>query len=538
MKFGKTLQLEASMKWNTKWNDYYVEYKVLKKFIKENETQNTLHNEEFINTFVKLWKTELKKVDAFTKRTGSILLEKYSVDERDHEKMMQCATQVQRLAKFSEINFMALEKILKKARKKKGDGLILDALIINRLEPSKQSQSDLIEKIQKTLEDSFKTPLTITYEKDIPIEYIAEEVPTVNKINLASLPPGKITRLKLAMHDDEFSEPINVPVIICKGRFDGPVLGITSALHGNELNGIPLIFRLLRQLDEEQMIGTLVAIPVLNPPGFRRRQREFHDGQDLNRLFPGKPKGNCGQSFAHAIMTKIVPLFDYHIDLHTASFGRVNSLYVRADMNSPLSYTMAIMQQAQIIVHNTAPDGSLRSAVMDQGVPSITVEIGNPLQFHDKFISTTLTGVENIMIWLGMISDPEDNHHSEESRTKEANSDDTTKDANVDDKAKPHSLNSQHTRLLEFSKSTVICARSKWLFSEYGGILRVLPKVNTWVQQDEAIAFVQNIFGDIIHTYYAPVDAIVVGKSTNPICSTGDRIVHLGFVEETFPKKS
>ena len=167
-----------------------------------------------------------------------------------------------------------------------------------------------------------------------------------------------------------------------QGAFEGPILGITSALHGNELNGIPLIFRLIRELDIGVLQGTVVAVPVVNGPGFLRHSRYFHDGQDLNRLFPGNPKGNCGQQYVYQFLEKIVKKFDYNVDLHTASFGRINSLYVRADMNNRVTNNMAMLQEAQIIVHNTAPDGSMRSAAMKLGIPSITVEIGDPSRIH------------------------------------------------------------------------------------------------------------------------------------------------------------
>ena len=101
------------------------------------------------------------------------------------------------------------------------------------------------------------------------------------------------------------------------------------------------------------MYGTLVAVPVLNPPGYRRRQRGFSDGADLNRLFPGKPDGNCGQVFVHNVMHKLIRHFEDHIDLHTASFGRINLLYVRANMLNALTHTMAMLQHPQIIVHTT-----------------------------------------------------------------------------------------------------------------------------------------------------------------------------------------
>lgn len=73
-------------------------------------------------------------------------------------------------------------------------------------------------------------------------------------------------------------------------------------------------------------------MPCVNVWGFLKFQREFADGRDLNRQFPGKEDGYASQVFTYHLMNKIISQFNYMVDLHTASFGRINSYYVRADM--------------------------------------------------------------------------------------------------------------------------------------------------------------------------------------------------------------
>ena len=103
-----------------------------------------------------------------------------------------------------------------------------------------------------------------------------------------------------------------------------------------------------------------MAVPCVNVPGYLNFQREFSDGKDLNRLFPGQEFGTASQVYAYQLMAKIVNHFDYLIDLHTASFGRVNSYYVRSDMNDPVSAALAKLQQPQIILHNSGQDGKVK----------------------------------------------------------------------------------------------------------------------------------------------------------------------------------
>jgi len=133
---------------------------------------------------------------------------------------------------------------------------------------------------------------------------------------------------------------------------------------------------------------------------------------------------------------------------------------------------------------------------MELGIAAITVEIGNPGVFQKRFVKNALIGVTNIISSLRMISDD-------------------------------HSLPEYQP---------VICDRSYWIFTTKGGILHVLPEVNTWVRKGELIATIHSIFGQLIQSYHAPEDSIVIGKEIDPVASSGARIVHLGILTGSFAK--
>ena len=173
-------------------------------------------------------------------------------------------------------------------------------------------------------------------------------------------------------------------------------------------------------------------------------------------------------------------------------------LYVRADMNDPMASRLAKLQNPQIVVHNTGPDGSLRGAAVALGKPAITIEIGNPQVLQASYIDKAYSGVLNTMGHLKMIA----------------------------------------IEALPLERPPVVCARSYWLFTETGGVLYVFPSVATWVRKGDVIAEIHSVFGDVVDRIIAPQDAIVVGKSTNPVAETGDRIIHLGVVEPSFPVKA
>lgn len=610
MKFGKTIRLEQNLSWNAKWIDLFLEYKELKQLL--NAHIDSFGRFKMVNDFMEefkpRWKREVLKIDGHLKRQVQQIRTKIKADaarlqeaglEPDHELQLKWVLTLKRLARYNEINHEGQNKLLKKVLKHLEDDSPPEIIaflekLSERVVQSRIKHGETLDALHKEIDDLMGSNEKIQYDESEAVERlneleVDEPVPLLSELALESLPPGQITRLKLALVPNELGDYITIHVTVAKGRFAGPVLGITSALHGNELNGIPLIFRLFREIDVDTMKGTVVSIPVLNPPGYQRRQRGFHDGQDLNRLFPGKAEGNCGQTYVHHVLEKIIKKFDYHIDMHTASFGRKNSLYVRADMRHPVSHEMALLQHPQIIVHNTAPDGSLRSAAMALGIPSITVEIGDPLVFHNTFVSSALYGVENVMRWLDIQSfgDEEDESPAGDDEEEEMVLDEKYlgEELTLDASSPPPPLAPLGTRsgesdfelkkrssvdsFMELAKGssppplspltkppsphkrrsmvrrgsvnplhtkTTICARSKWIYSPAGGVLRVRPEVNSWVTQGEIVAIVQNLFGDVVYTLKAPADAIVVGKSTNPICAAGDRIIHLGYVEDELPK--
>ncbi|RMG23505.1 MAG: peptidase M14 [Bacteroidetes bacterium] len=315
---------------------------------------------------------------------------------------------------------------------------------------------------------------------------------SIRRLELESIPAGHIMRYWMTLAANGLGQAIRVPVMVAKGLHQGPVLGLTAAVHGNELNGLPVIQRLFQQIDIQQLNGTIVGVPVVNVPAFLGGTRAFNDGVDLNHIMPGKANGNNSQVYAHRIVDRIIRKLDYLLDLHTASFGRINAYYIRADMDDPVTAQMALLQQADIIVHNPPHDGTLRGAAEELGIHAITLEVGDPNTFQKGMIRSSLTGVHNLLIHLGMTQGEIDTPQTQ----------------------------------------TVLCQNSYWLYTDKGGVLEVFPNVIQKVKKGDYIANVRNIFGDIIQKYFAPEDGIVIGKSVNPVNQTGSRILHLGLVKE------
>lgn len=313
-------------------------------------------------------------------------------------------------------------------------------------------------------------------------------LPIVLKFDLEETPPGTIAHYWLRLGSDGMGNPMLVPLMVARGQEKGPVLGLTAAVHGDELNGISVIQRLFADLDVSELKGTVVAIPVVNIPGFNRQQRFFADGSDINHLMPGKIDGNASQVYAYRLVNRFLSSVNYLLDLHTASRGRVNSYYVRADMSQEITRKLALLQNPQLIVHNPPNDGTFRGTADEMDIPAITLEVGNPGVYQKKLIRSGLVGVHNVLSHLGMTED----------------------------------------EVLEVQTPTIICKKSFWLYTETGGLLQVHVDLLQRVKKGEIIASLRNVFGDLTQEYFAPEDGVVIGKSTSPVNMSGGRILHLG----------
>ena len=335
----------------------------------------------------------------------------------------------------------------------------------------------------------------------IPFISMAQaNVEWIEELEIEKIEPQTKKTYWLKMIENGMSQPINVPVIVVKGKNEHPILCLTAAIHGNELNGIKVIQEVVNGIDLNTFNGTLVAIPGLNAISIPQHQRKYMDQEDLNRNFPGKENGNRSQQYVWQINKKILSKIDYLVDLHTASFGRVNTLYVRAALEDEKMAKMAELQDANIILNSngqpstanqTSSTRTMRAEAMLKGIPAITIEYGNPQVFQPEMIARGKRGIENLMSWLNM--------NGEE---------------------------------VEPVPSPMVCKKSYWIYVEEGGYLEIKVELNQKLNKGDLIAVMRNPFGDILNHYYCPEDGIVIGKSSNPINMNGGRIIHLGILDE------
>lgn len=312
--------------------------------------------------------------------------------------------------------------------------------------------------------------------------------PAFDEISIENFPENSVNYFWLNLTYDGLGQPVQLPIMLARGIKAGKTIGLTAAVHGNELNGISVIQRVFNGLDTSKLTGTIIGIPVVNIPAFEAGIRFFTDGADINRIMPGRLGGNVSEVYAHLFVEKALKKFDYLLDLHTASFGRVNSFYIRSNTNQELTKKLTELQHAEIVVNTPPSDGTLRGVAEDLGISSITIEVGNPNTFQRKIIKSGLEGIHNVLSYL---------------------------------KFYPYEI-------IENKDKTIVCKKSYWIYTDAGGLLTVHVDLVQKIEKGELIATLKDVFGNVVKKYHAPESGVIIGKSISPVNHTGGRIVHLG----------
>lgn len=310
---------------------------------------------------------------------------------------------------------------------------------------------------------------------------------SIDNWNGQEIPAGESRDVKLAVSESYSSMTVKIPLHIRRAVEDGPVVFVTAALHGDEINGTGAIRELIQDADFQLQRGTLVLVPVLNILGFDRHTRYLPDRRDLNRSFPGGAEGSLASRMAHAIFEEIVSRCDYGIDLHTASVRRTNYPNVRGDLTDPEVRRLAKVFGTEIVVNGKGPKGAFRREACVAGCPTIILEGGEVWKVEPGIVATSLRGIKNVLGKLEMIDQ------------------------------KPTAPLFQ-----------IVVEKTKWIRAERGGFLQFHIKPGDLVEKDQPLATNTTLLGREHSMLHAPFDSIVIGMTTLPATSPGEPVCHLG----------
>lgn len=300
--------------------------------------------------------------------------------------------------------------------------------------------------------------------------------------------PGTRKSVELPIPDFYTHASASMPVHVIHGNKPGPCLLVCAAIHGDEINGVEIIRRLLKHKTVNNLKGTLIAIPIVNVFGFVSQSRYLPDRRDLNRSFPGSKKGSMASRLANILMEEIVEKCTHIIDLHTGAVARDNLPQIRAYLkDNKETEDLARAFGVPVVIHTELRDGSLREAARDRNIPVLLYEAGEALRFDEVAIRAGLRGILGVMSHLDM---------RPKARKKK-------------------------------NYSTVISSDTQWIRAPESGILRSIVPLGTSVKEGDLLAYINDPLGEIETKVTSSVFGIVIGKTNLPLAHEGDAIFHI-----------
>jgi len=313
-----------------------------------------------------------------------------------------------------------------------------------------------------------------------------------NTIEIAkeTVAPGQLRRFELPVSRLATQTLVSLPVTIVNGVESGPILWLSAAIHGDELNGVEIIAQILGRVDPKKLRGTIIAVSIVNVFGFIEQSRYLPDRRDLNRSFPGSKNGSLASQLANLFMGEIVDRSTHGIDLHTAAVHRINLPQIRANLEDETTYLCAKAFGAPLMMHSTTRDGSLRQAATKKGIPVLLYEAGEALRFDPLAIKVGVSGILGVMSHLEMYQDELAPTIGESLRAK----------------------------------------KSIWIRASCGGIFHLSVNLGDKVAKKQELGFITNAFGERRIPIRTKVAGIVISHIQNPLVNQGDAIINVAII--------
>ncbi|MGB3510283.1 MAG: succinylglutamate desuccinylase/aspartoacylase family protein [Microcoleaceae cyanobacterium] len=313
------------------------------------------------------------------------------------------------------------------------------------------------------------------------------------------IPPAERKRIEIPIARLPTQTLISLAVTVINGSNEGPILWLSAAIHGDEINGVEIIRQVLQKVSPSLLRGTIIAVPIVNIFGFIEQSRYLPDRRDLNRSFPGSNRGSLGSRLAKIFMEEIVSKSTHGIDLHTASDHRKNLPQIRANLHDSQTYECAKAFAAPVMIHSQTRDGSLREAATEHGIPVLLYEAGEALRFDNNAIKVGVEGVMRVMAALNMY---------------------------------PTETYTEAQPILQVNET-------RWVRASRSGILRLYVELGQKVTKKQVLGVISDAFGETNTTVNAPCEGLIVGSLQNPLVNQGDAILHIAIVENsTFSTQS
>lgn len=298
---------------------------------------------------------------------------------------------------------------------------------------------------------------------------------------------GSTARLSWSATELFEGVPVSTPVLAVNGASPGPTLCLTAAVHGDELNGIEMVRRVMHDIDPDKLSGAVIGVPIVNVQGFRRGSRYLPDRRDLNRYFPGNPSGSAAARIAHALFTDVIAHCDALVDLHTGSFERANLPQIRADLRNPDVVTLTLGFGSMVVLHSEPTAGTLRHAATMAGIPAVTVEAGGPSQLEPIEVKHGVKGIETLLTTLGMVK-----------------------------------------KIRLWGEPEPVYYRSSWVRADNGGILLADVSLGSTVRKGDRLGTITDPMSNAQTEVRSPYSGRIIGMARNQVVMPGFAAFHVG----------
>lgn len=328
-----------------------------------------------------------------------------------------------------------------------------------------------------------------------PSAFPRTETQTLKEIQVAStnIEAGKEYRLEIPMVRLYTDTTMSIPVFVKRGKREGPTLFISAAIHGDELNGIEIISRIINSKTIQKLKGTLIAVPMVNIYGVLNQSRYLPDRRDLNRSFPGSQRGSLAARIAYTFLNEIAGVADYGIDFHTGATHRSNLPQIRANLDDPETLALSEAFGLPVLLNANLRDGSLRQCADELNTKILLYEAGEALRFDELAIRAGVKGTLNVMRHLGMLP---------KSRAKAK-------------KIEPF-----------------IARKSGWVRATESGMVVHRKNLGDYVTKGETLAIIKNPFGEQLDGIKSNAEGIIIGKQNIPLVQEGEAMYHIAYFKE------
>ena len=301
--------------------------------------------------------------------------------------------------------------------------------------------------------------------------------------------PGDSKTIHMEIAKLHTTTKLKIPIIVVRSRIDGPVVLMCAGIHGDEVNGVEIVRQLIVQKINRPKKGTIICIPVMNMFGFVNRSREFPDGRDLNRVFPGAKNGSLASRFAYHILKDIMPVVDYAIDFHSGAASRFNAAQIRIAPGNAELQKLADIFNAPFTLHMRNIAGTFRTASHKLNIKMLLFEGGKTLDFNNGIVQEAVNGTKRLLSYLEMLN--------------------------------------PKTEVVKASAPSIAILKSHWIRARASGLLHDYNCIGQYVKKGAVLGTITDPFGKIEKKVKAPNDGFIINANQSPIVYQGDAIYHI-----------